>query len=574
MEEVARALTVTDLESERFFSVLKGEPAKKWAPWGLHSRAGDGFGARVSNEKISGNLLTAPITLVPTAGMVQASDQALYVAGLEGSDVQVIRMDNNGGIVWTKSIGIPSSGNQGLFGYYRLLTFSLEHGSILARGATCDVKGNADKQKPSLTEPFFIIFLYSPVFALAVDSSDKVYVGGHLAVGISPDEDDASLAASLIKDPAAIVPPTEPEGKIEAAEETSGKILLNSTRRLGAAPGLKTGTRQAIAVGGAFVSCLNAEGKKEWTQVFGSSASVDVIRSIAAGSGSVIYAGGSVGGASPLLLEKADAASSTRHPLLLGLEKATGASSFATTPAAIEVGKDEEIVAIALDAVGGDVVFGGGQVEDAGTLYKFEGKSMVASYKMKTAKTVVALGTSRLKGGYFITVGGCVLTRVANKGTQFVEYPLELRDVGGDKKCYGDAYGVAHRGEDDDAVVLVEDEKGAPELLLYSDRLRGTIGRVTGLKGLVSDLKGLVLLSDETAVFAGSGGSGTLVAGATVKTQRGLVKTAEAAAKHRVQDLGLFVKIAAIGGSAFVIISGLLIVIIIVQYNKRTGEPA
>lgn len=391
---------------------------------------------------------------------------------------------------------------------------------------------------------------------------------------MSPDEDDAGLAAPLIKDPAVPVPPTEPEAEIEEAEETSRSIVLNSTRRIGAAPGLNADTIPATPVGGAFVSCLDAEGKKEWTQVFGWSGSGDVIRSIAAGSGDVIYAGGSVGGASPLRVEKADAASSTRHPVLVGLEKGTGASRFATVPDAIEDGKDEEIAAIALDAVGGDVVYGGGQVDGAGSLYKFEGKDVRASYRMKTAKAVVALDTSRLKGGYFITVGGCVLTRVANSGTQFVEFPLELRDVGGDKKCYGDAYGVAYRSEDNDAVVLVEDGQGAPELLLYSDRLRGTVGRVTGLPGLVSELKGLVMLSEDTAVFAGSGGAGAFVGGAVVETQRPLVKTAEAAAEHEVQDMGLFVKIAAIGGSAFVIIGGLLTVVIIVQYNKRTGEPA
>lgn len=119
MEDGAGAYAMKGRDSARFFSVLRGDPASEWEPtlasWGyLRSRSGESFGTTLSSKEISANLLAPPLAFVPTAGMVQASDEALYFAGLAGgSDIQVVRVDNSGRTIWSKSIGLPSPLNQG-----------------------------------------------------------------------------------------------------------------------------------------------------------------------------------------------------------------------------------------------------------------------------------------------------------------------------------------------------------------------------------------------------------------------------------------------------------------------------
>lgn len=411
------------------------------------------------------------------------------------------------------------------------------------------------------------------MLALAIDSSDNVYVGGLLASGLAPDEDDSPATP--------FVPFGDTTAKAPAEEEAAvpkPATRLSSNRKSQPAQASSTARnvdRQAKKGGGAFVSCLDSAGNKAWTRVYGSAASSDVIRSLTTGTDTVFYAGGSVGESSPLLNIAENQQSVIRRPVFMGLEKATGLAIFTNTPEPIEPGVDEEITAVANDKAEGTVFAGGSMGGKFGTLYKFEGKEFIASFKMKAEAPVAALATSKTTSAYFITVGGCVLNRITNSGTTFVEIPLELRDIGGDKSCFGDAVDVAYRKADNNAAVLVTGAGGAPELLFYSDNLRGVIGRVQGKAGLAENLKGLVVLADdETSLFGGSVSSTGFLGGAVLEESKVLRKVAEAAAKHNSVDMALYVKIAALGGSAAVLVGGLIAIVVVVQYTKRTGEPA
>lgn len=430
-----------------------------------------------------------------------------------------------------------------------------------------------DTDVRGLTVCFFPLI----VLALTLDSSENVYIGGHLALGLPDSDEDAAPGVPSTTGTQDAKPAPSITGTQDAKPVVDGSA--SNLTRAPVADSIRDSTvRQKSSVkanDGAFVACLNWQGKRQWTKTYGSAASGDIIRSMAVGPDGTIYAGGSAGESSPLFMDKAKK-SDTRRPVLMGLDKATGVARYTLFPESIEKGKDEEITAVAVDGRNGAFVFAGGSFDGkSGTLYKFEGKNIRASYKMQMSTAITAISTSQRRANDFIVVGGCFLNRVTNKGTKFVEYPLQLRDMDGDKECYGDAVDVAYRKTGNDAVVLMEGFEDEPEVLLYSDRLRGIIGRVSGDKKKFKNYKGLIHLSDDTVVFTGQADSGgAYIGGAVIKQNSALVKAADEAATHQKQDMGLFVKLAAIGGSGIVIVGGLLTVVIIVQYNKRTGEPA
>lgn len=363
--------------------------------------------------------------------------------------------------------------------------------------------------------------LLPPVYALATDASGNVYVGGRLA------------------------------------------------RPVDAATG-----------GGAFVASFDPAGAARWVTTFGSVASRDAVRGLVAGESGSLYAGGGVGTLSALF-EGAAGGSNSMRPLMVKLAAADGATLFSLRPDPVKAGVDEEITSLAVDSSRSTLVYAGGtQAGSAGVVYKFEDKDIVASYRLKASGPVAAVVASTERPLRFAAVGGCFLNRIVSDGTTFTESTTRMEDRG---SCLGDARGAAFRGRDETIVVLVEGPgRSRPELLLYSDASGGLVGRAAAPAGSASATRGPALSGDARALIVGAVGSGTsartFVGGAELSQQAELVKkslaNAASGAPTGAPDKSVWVKVAAIGGSAAVFVGGVLITMVIVAYNKRTGEPA
>lgn len=336
---------------------------------------------------------------------------------------------------------------------------------------------------------------------------------------------------------------------------------------------------ESVKKAGAFVSAFTSTGTGLWTATVGNVAAGDCFHALAQGRSGTMYAGGRVGSTSPIFSGSSSEDVNVLRPMLAKLSNTDGSMEFLLKPEPVKGGEEEYITTLAVDTSDDSLVYAGGKQEkDRGTVYKFNDKDIVASYRLKDSGPVAAISASSSTSGRFATVGGCYLNRLDSRGTTFIEFPTKIE---ADGKCIGEPQGIAHRdslSEDGALMVLVQQSEGLkPELLLFLDKNGWLVGRAPGATSLTGPAHGPLLSGDSLGVVAGVDGSDTFVGGTDLTTQTGLLRKAEITAAETAESLrerNLFVIIAAAGGGAVVFVGGLVIVGIIVAYTKTTGDPA
>lgn len=331
---------------------------------------------------------------------------------------------------------------------------------------------------------------------------------------------------------------------------------------------------------GAFVSRLDSNGDVDWTTSFGTMTSGDAIHAIAV-DGSTVYAGGSVGTLSTLF-ETAPTDSNILRPLLVKLTSTSGKIQFESAPTPQDNEIEELITGVGVDSKG--VLYAGGRFgrvsdDNSPVVYRFNGSASQSTFVVKNGHGLTHFAISSSTGeGRFFAVGGCYMHRVENSGNIFTVRTNMLEDDG---KCIGEARGVQFR-ESDESIVVVTEDSAKAEILLYANATGSLVGRVSGSSGQASGLVGPSLLGEETVALAGRVGTsselyvgGAIVKRVTAETKDGSIVDSNSVEGKNADDSNkLWVKVAAIGGSAAVVFIGIVLTVVIVQYVKRTGDPA
>lgn len=336
---------------------------------------------------------------------------------------------------------------------------------------------------------------------------------------------------------------------------------------------------ESVKEAGAFVSAFTSSGIGLWTATVGSVPANDCFHALVQGRSGTMYAGGRVGSTSPVFSGSSPDDDNVLRPMLAKLSNIDGSMEFLLTPEPVKGGDDEYITSLAVDTSDASLVYAGGKQDtDRGTVYKFNDKDIVSSYRLKDSGPVTAISASSSTSGRIATVGGCYLNRMDSEGTTFIEFPTKIE---ADGECIGEPRGIAHRdslSEDGALLVLVQHGEGlTPELLLFQDKNGWLTGRAPGTASLTGPAHGPLLSGDSLGVISGVDGIDTFVGGTDLTTQTGLLRKAETTAAETAESLrerNLFVVIAAAGGGAVVFVSGLVIVGVIVAYTKTTGDPA